>query len=460
MNKKSEKHKKIVRQRLLSAVITLLILGIISTGIYYGARVMLLKVNERREKENAAKAAAVSVEEKTKEPEETVPEEVEEDWYVSENEVSENSIDDNADTVSGPQVSAKEQAVIDFIEGMTLDQKICQLFIVKPEDLTGVDNVTAARDATREALEKFPVGGIIYFSENLVDPDQVKELLDNTNGYGQEVNSLPLFLCIDEENGSLSRFASNDKFDIPLFPSMWDMALSENAASAVYNAGFETGKYLKEFGFNVNLAPVSDVVTSSENSAIGTRSFGSVPEDTARLSWQYASGLDDSGVIPCFKHYPGLGETETDTHLGLASSRKTLKELKDSDLVPFENAVTSGAQMIMAGHISCPLVTGDDTPASLSDVMINQVLREDLGFEGIVITDSLQMNSVTDNYTCPDAVKLAVKAGADILLMPEDLEAAVNSLKDAVRNGEIPEERIDESLFRILRVKYSRLSTQ
>ncbi len=452
MNNKSEKHKKIVRQRIMSAVITLLILGMISVGLYYAAQVVMIKINERRKTEAKEKTEVVS-DPAQSEPGEPETPEVSDDWYVSENEVSENTAgEDDPDSVSAAEISAEDQRIKEFIDGMTLDEKICQLFIVKPDDLTGVENVTAARDATREALEKYPVGGIIYFANNIVDPDQLTTLLKNTQEFGKEINSLPLFLCVDEENGSRTRVASNDKFDEPLFPEMWDMALSENAADTVRKAGTETGKYLKKYGFNVDFAPVADVATSSEN-AIGKRSFGSDPNETAKLSAEFASGLSDSGIISCFKHYPGLGDTEQDTHLGLASTRKTEKELEESDLVPFENAVQSGAKFIMAGHISCPLVTGDDTPSSLSDVMITQILREKMGYDGIVITDSLQMNSVTDNYSCADAVKLAVNAGADILLMPTDLEEAVNALKDAVKNGEIKEERIDDSLRRILKIK-------
>ncbi|MBO4374507.1 MAG: glycoside hydrolase family 3 protein [Lachnospiraceae bacterium] len=449
MNRNSERHKKIVRQRIITAVITLLILGVISVGIYYAAQILLMKNAERRDKE-AAKAAQEPV---TVEESATEPDEPSDDWYISENEVSENEpAKDNPESVSAPEISAQDQEINAMIEGMTLDQKIYQLFIVKIDDLTGVENVTVARDTTKEALEKYPVGGIIYFANNIVDPNQLTTMLKNTLEYGREITSLPLFLCVDEENGSRSRIAKNDKFDVPLFPEMWDMALSENAAETIKDAGRETGRYMKEYGFNVDFAPVADVATSSEN-AIGKRSFGSDPDETARLSALYASGLEESGILPCYKHYPGLGDTEQDTHLGLASSRKTEKELEGSDLVPFENAVQNGAVFIMAGHISCPLVTGDDTPSSLSDVMITQVLREKMGYDGIVITDSLQMQSVTDNYTCSEAAKLAVKAGADILLMPTDLEEAANAIKDAVKNGEIKEERIDDSLRRILRVK-------
>ncbi len=451
MNRNSEKHKKIVRQRIMTAVITLLILGVVSVGIYYAAQILLMKAKEQQQK-TAEKEPVPQVAEETEKPEN----EPEIDWYVSENEaadISENEAD--PDTVSAPEISQEDQKVKELIESMSLDEKICQLFIVKADDLTGVENTTAARNATKAALEKNPVGGIIYFEANIIDPDQLGEMLENTSEFVKELGMPPLFLCIDEENGSITRIASNDKFDVPRFPSMYDMSLSDNAADTVYDAGLKTGSYLKEYGFNLNFAPVADVVTSSENSAIGTRSFGAEPDEVSKLSLQYAKGLEESGIIPCFKHFPGLGDTETDTHLGLASTRKTEKELDDSDFIPFANAAENGAKLIMAGHISAPLLTGDDTPSSLSDVMINAILREKMGYDGVVVTDSLQMKSVTDNYTVPEAVKMAIKAGADILLMPDDLESAVNALKDAVKTGEIKEERIDDSLRRILKLKQS-----
>ncbi|MBQ7463284.1 MAG: glycoside hydrolase family 3 protein [Lachnospiraceae bacterium] len=443
MNRNSEKHKKIVRQRIMTAVITLLILGVVSVGIYYAAQILLMKAKEQQQK-TAEKEPVPQVAEETEKPEN----EPEIDWYVSENEA-------DPDTVSAPEISQEDQKVKELIESMSLDERICQLFIVKADDLTGVENTTAARDATKAALEKYPVGGIIYFEANIIDPDQLGEMLKNTSEFAKELGMPPLFLCIDEENGSITRIASNDKFDVPRFPSMYDMSLSDNAADTVYDAGLKTGSYLKEYGFNLNFAPVADVVTSSENSAIGTRSFGAEPDEVSKLSLQYAKGLEESGIIPCFKHFPGLGDTETDTHLGLASTRKTEKELDDSGFIPFANAAENGAKLIMAGHISAPLLTGDDTPSSLSDVMINAILREKMGYDGVVITDSLQMKSVTDNYTVPEAVKMAIKAGADIILMPEDLESAVNALKDAVKTGEIKEERIDDSLQRILKLKLS-----
>lgn len=451
MNRNSEKHRKIVRQRLTAAIITLLILGMISVGIYYAVQVLVMKTEELQKKE-----AQVAETEEIPGEEQVTEAEPESDWYVSEDEIPEVSENEAApDTVSAPEISEEDRRVNEMIEEMTLDEKLCQLFIVTPESLTGVDGVTAARDATREALEKYPVGGIIYFSPNIAEPDQTRELLKNTADFAKDLGIPPLLLCVDEENGGVTRVASNERFDVPHFPSMYEMALSENAAGTVYDAGSKTGEYLKEYGFNTNLAPVADVVTSSQNSAIGTRSFGADPKEVAELSLQYAKGLGDSGIIPCFKHFPGLGDTETDTHLGLASTRKTEKELEDSDLVPFENAVRNGAKLIMAGHISAPLLTGDDTPSSLSDVMINAILREKMGYDGVVITDSLQMKSVTDNYTCPEAVKMAVKAGADILLMPTELESALNALRDAVKTGEIKEERIDDSLRRILKLKLS-----
>ena len=337
---------------------------------------------------------------------------------------------------------------------MTPEEKVCSLFIVTPEDLTGVDAATAAGDATKTALSSNHVSGIIYFEQNILEPDQIKGMLENTQEYATLADGLPIFLCVDEEGGDALRIASNEAFGLEKGQSMWELGLSESEDDS-YLAGENTGKYLREYGFNLDLAPVCDIVTSSENSVLGSRSFGSDPERVAKLSWLFSSGLKDSNVIPCFKHFPGLGAVEEDTHLQSSSLRRSINELRDTELVPFENAIVSGGEMIMAGHISCPLITGDDTPASLSSVMLTDILRNELGFNGVIITDSLKMSAITENYSPEEAVKLAVKAGADLILMPSDFEVQKKALLDALEKNEIEEERIDESLRRILTLRSS-----
>ncbi len=454
--RKYQKHKKIVRQRIFTAVMTIFILALLSVGLYYGARVVLAEYrkNQAISQSSAPKTAEDKVETESEDSALT------DDWYIAADDEIEDDYADipdiSANTVSDSAISGASPEIEEKISAMSLEAKIASLFIITPEALTGVDVATAAGEATKQSLSANPVSGLVYFAQNINEPEQTKKMLKNTQDYAKELFGLPIFLGVDEEGGKVSRITSNEAFSTVSSPSMWELGLSENDDDS-YLAGENTGKLLKEYGFNLDFAPVCDIVSSSENSAIGSRSFGSDPERVSSLSWLFASGLSDSGIVPCFKHYPGLGDTEEDTHLQTVSLKKSLSDLQKKELIPFENAALSGAEMIMAGHVSCPLVTGDDTPASLSEVMLSDILRNNLGYNGVIITDSFSMSAVKDNYTPEEAAKLAIKAGADIILMPSDFEASKNALISAVENGEISEERIDESLRRILSLR-SKLS--
>lgn len=441
---KNEKHKKIVKQRVIALVVTLLILTGAGFGIGFGLSELFEKMQGSTATAQPVEASSVPVaSEATDDWIDTGADSTEEYTEVSADAVSEDSASDNAlDT--DPEIES-------VIAGMSLEQKVAQMFVITPEALTGKTTVTAAGDATEAALKKKPVAGIIYFAQNIVDPDQTTEMLTNMQTYAAETEGIPVFLCVDEEGGKVARVAGNAKFDVQKFDDMG--TLSSDDLSEAYNVGSTIGKYLKQYGFNVDFAPVADVLLNKDNTVIGSRSFGSDPKVCADMSWQVASGLEDSGVTACFKHFPGHGGTEGDSHTGAVSSNETLEEMKADTLVPFQNAVTSGANMIMVGHISCPDVTGDNTPASLSSVMVTDVLRNDLGYQGIVITDALSMGAITGSYSSSEAAVMAVNAGDDLLLMPDDYDEAYNAILDAVNSGEIDEERINDSLRRILRVK-------
>jgi len=436
----------------MTAVMTIFILSLLSVGIYYGARAALEEYKKRQAEIQAQAPKPVE------EPVETESEDsaLDDDWYIAEDDEIEDDYADIPDisenSVSGQEAGEASPEIEEIINNMTPEEKVSSLFIVTPEDLTGVDAATAAGDATKTALSSNHVSGIIYFEQNILEPDQIKGMLENTQKYATLADGLPIFLCVDEEGGDALRIASNEAFGLEKGQSMWELGLSESEDDS-YLAGENTGKYLREYGFNLDLAPVCDIVTSSENSILGSRSFGSDPERVSKLSWLFSSGLKDSNVIPCFKHFPGLGAAEEDTHLQSSSLRKSMNELRDTELVPFENAIVSGGEMIMAGHISCPLITGDDTPASLSSVMLTDILRNELGFKGVIVTDSLKMSAITENYSPEEAVKLAVSAGADLILMPSDFEVQKKALLDALEKNEITMERIDESLRRILTLR-------
>jgi len=355
-----------------------------------------------------------------------------------------------------PELTAEEQKEAELsqqasgiLESMTLEEKICQMFIVTPEALTGYGKVTAAGDATKTALQASPVGGLIYFEQNIVTPDQTKEMLGNIQNYAGEISGLPLFLCVDEEGGKVTRIGKNEAFGVETFEDMSTITDKESA----YHVGDVIGAYLSEYGFNVDFAPDADVLTNSGNTVIGTRSFGSDPNQVAELAGEVSRGLKQHNVMSTFKHFPGHGATEADSHEGAASTDKTYEQLMQSELVPFEKAKEYGVDFIMTGHISLPAVIEDDKPASLSPKLVTDILRTDLGYDGLIVTDALNMGAITDAYSPGDASVLAIKAGNDLLLMPSDFKSALERVKNAVEAGELTEERINESVTRIIKAK-------
>lgn len=351
-------------------------------------------------------------------------------------------------------VTPETQQAVDFVAGMTLEQKIAQMFVITPEALTGYPNVTAAGDTTKTCYQQKPVGGIIYMEENLLGSEQTTKMLTDMQAIAEETTGLPAFLSVDEEGGTVTRIAKNEAFGVNDVGNMSEIGASGDTSKAG-QAGVTLGTYLKALGFNVDFAPVADVLTNPDNTVIGTRSFGSDPQTVADMVSAELQGLQSQGVYGVVKHFPGHGGTAGDSHEAAVTLDKGIEDLMATELVPFERAVQDGVSFVMVGHISVPSVVGDDTPASLSQMMVSSVLREQLGYDGIVITDALNMGAVTGNYSSDQAAVLAVNAGVDMLLMPQDYEAAYNGLLAAVQEGTISEERIDESVVRIVRVKLS-----
>lgn len=373
-----------------------------------------------------AEASAVETEAPSPEPEEAAPEPEEPAPETEE---------------AGPS-PAEELAA-----AMTLHEKLCQLFILTPEQLTGVSPVTVAGETTRRALESNPVGGLVYFADNLLDREQVTELLANT----QNASRTGLFLAVDEEGGAVARVAGNPEFGVTAFPPM--LTVGESGPEAVREAGRTIGGYLTELGFNLNFAPVADVYSNPENTVIGSRAFSTDPAAAAGLVAAAVEGFEEAGILCTLKHFPGHGDTAEDSHLGAAVSHRTLEELREAELLPFCSGMDAGAPLVMLGHISLPAVTGSDVPASLSPELVTGLLREELGYEGLCVTDSLQMAAITDSYSPGEAAVLALQAGCDLLLMPEDFEAACAGVLAAVESGALTEERINESVIRILQAK-------
>ena len=333
-----------------------------------------------------------------------------------------------------------------YAEGMTLDEKIWQLFFVTPEELTGVSPVTLAGETTKNSIEARPVGGIVYFSANLQDKTQVQKLLSGAQSYAKT----PMFLGVDEEGGLVSRVGGNSALGTTKHPSAADVGRTADMKTA-YDIGQTMAKELGELGFNLNFAPVADVVTNPDNTEIGSRAYSDDPETASAMVSAMVRGLQDNGMVSCLKHFPGHGSTAADSHEGTSVSDRTPEQLRETEWLPFAAGVEQGAAFVMLSHLTNANLSS--MPASMS-LEVVAYLRKELNFDGVIITDSHQMGAVTDHYLPGEAAVLSLWAGADMILMPTDLQAAFDGVKQAVTDGTLTEERITESVIRILTVKY------
>lgn len=339
----------------------------------------------------------------------------------------------------------------DVLGKMSLREKVGQLFIVRPEALAENSNAETAPatdrvdDAVISRIEEYPVGGIALFSRNITSAEQLPMFISDL----QSSSKYPLFIAVDEEGGRVARIANSDFFNVASYKSMEDIGKSGDASKAE-EVGRQIGSYLKELGFNLDFAPVADTNTNPQNIVIGDRSYGSDPALVARMVSAQLDGMHDSGIMGTLKHFPGHGDTKDDTHSGYVSIEKTWDELKECELVPFISALDK-ADTIMVSHITVTSI--DKLPSSLSYEIITRKLRNELGYNGVIITDSMAMGAVADSYTSDIAAVMAVKAGADIILMPESLEKSFNAVLNAVNSGEISISRIEESAERVLTLK-------
>lgn len=347
------------------------------------------------------------------------------------------------------ELTAEERRAQAMLRTMELEEKVYQLFIVSPEDLTGVDTATIAGETTREKLEEKPVGGLVYFAKNLLNREQTQAMLETTQSYAKK----PLLLAVDEEGGTVSRVGSNPEMGVTSLGNMGDYGDAGNA-QAVREIGETMGRELKELGFNLDFAPVADVLTNPANTVIGRRAFSSDAETAAKMVRAMVEGMESSGCPATLKHFPGHGDTTGDTHDGPAATRRSLDDMRSCEFLPFKAGIEAGAPVVMVGNFSAPLLTGNDDPVCFSRIVTTDLLRGELGFTGVIVTDALNMKAVTENSNAAEAAVKALEAGADLLLMPEDLDKAVQGIMDAVEDGTISEDRIDESVGRVLTLKY------
>ncbi len=358
-----------------------------------------------------------------------------------------------------------KDVVEEQLQKMTLREKVGQLFYVRPECLdttihfnlpSGIDGSAddikaiklQAVNATMKGVnEKYPVGGIILYAHNIEDEAQLTTFISQIRA----LKGSPL-LCIDEEGGRVARIANNANFDVEKFESMGAIGATGDAQNA-YHCGNAIGAYLRRYGFDIDFAPVADVNTNPENIVIGARAFSDDPQVAAPMVTNYLQGLKDAGVTGCIKHFPGHGDTKADTHYGYAQSMKTWEEMKDCEMVTFKAGIQWGVQLIMTAHIATPNVTGSDIPATMSSFILQDKLRGELGYQNIVITDAMEMEAITQQYSNAETTVGCILAGVDIVLGPQNFVEAFDAVMDAVQQGTISEARIDQSVRRILKLK-------
>ena len=352
-------------------------------------------------------------------------------------------VDEDVAEVEDEPVDYVAVRIAEIVDSMSLHEKICQMLIVPLDTFVGVVGVTVAGEAVQDALAAFPVGGIIHFPPNIVSGEQVTLL----NATLQELSDFPLLIAVDEEGGRVARLRSS----IGAHSVRAMLTYEDDGPETAFDNAVVLSDVLKAHGFNTNFAPVADVWSNPSNRVIGDRAYSTDFDVAAELVAAAVRGFVESGIACSLKHFPGHGNTREDSHYSTAYVSRTLDELREEEFLPFESGIVAGADMVMTGHLIVPDV--DELPATLSRVLLTDVLREELGFDGVIITDSLAMNAISNHFSVEFVAVTAVNAGVDIILMPVDVEETVAALVAAVLSGEVSESRIDESVSRIIRLK-------
>ncbi|MBQ7486483.1 MAG: glycoside hydrolase family 3 protein [Clostridia bacterium] len=355
---------------------------------------------------------------------------------------------------------AEQDEIRAAMEKMSLREKVGQLFVIRPDALDGKFQIEQLEDINivgsveltqkmREAFETYPCGGFCLFRKNIVNPEQLHTLTTELHALGTDA---PL-LAIDEEGGRVARIGNHPYgFDVPRIEPMEEIGSRGDPAKA-YEAAYAIGQYLRDYGLDVDFAPVADLNTNPESPVIGNRAFGSDPVMAAKMVTQFLKGLEDAGITGCMKHFPGHGDASADTHVGYAETLKTWDEIRACEMIPFMAGIAAGCEMIMTAHISLPNVTGTEEPSTVSRQILTEKLRGELGYTGLIVTDALAMRAIHEKYPSDEASIRCFLAGADIILMPYDYATAFDGVAAAVEDGRISMERLDESVYRILAFK-------
>lgn len=357
-----------------------------------------------------------------------------------------NLMRDNSEVQVGYN-KAELQKAGEIMAGMTVEEKVGQMFMLDFRKYQGMD-VTGINEDITETIRKYTPGGIILFEENTVDALQTRRFIEDLQWNSPKI---PLFMAVDQEGGAVTRM----KYTTTMPGNMALGAAGDERLA--YRVARTIGKELKDLGFNVDFAPVIDVNNNPANPIIGVRSFGSDPECVTRMGLKFVKGLNDAGVVSAIKHFPGHGDTGVDSHIDLPTIPHDMERLESVELKPYYAMIEQQVDMIMTAHITFPAIEDDpEIPATLSRKCLTGLLRERLGFQGVIITDALDMKAITKRYGQSQAAGMAIMAGADILLMPREIDITIPYIIDQVKKGIITQDRIDASVQRILALKIKR----
>jgi beta-N-acetylhexosaminidase len=444
LQKREARRKRRQRNQILAYSVVILLIVLVGLGI-----LALIKFMPDKKAKNQGMNIAKNTSTYSEESTETPPEETEPSEEISsEPEETSSEPEESQEVVVELTYEEKLDQIVDAaIAVMPIEDKVAGLFMITPELLTGVSPVTKAGPSTKAAIEKYAVGGILYRSQNVKDRDTFKTVLENTANYSK----YPLFLAVEEEGGKatqLSKANNNTKTS-----SAKEIAATGDAQNA-YQVGVTIGSYLKELGITMDLAPVADLA-NVDKSVMEDRSYGSDAQTVVGYGKNMMNGLQEQGITPCVKHFPGMGSVTTDTEKGRAISERSEEDFWASEMDLFHKLVDDKMPAIMISNMAVPALTGDNTPCTLSAKVVTEILRQQLGYKGLVITDCLNEKAVSEYYSSEEAAILALKAGCDMILCPENFEQAYNGVLKAVQEGTISEERVNDALRRIYRIKFA-----
>ncbi len=367
---------------------------------------------------------------------------------------AETEADESISSDSQPGNSGIPEAVLNKFSSMSMKEKIYQMFIVTPESLTddrSGEYITVPYEESLKAVEDCPVGGLILFAGNIETDDQVSSMISSYQAAALAGNGTGLFISVDEEGGDIARV--NEKLDVN---DVQDMEYyGQNCTPEdVYEAGSIIADSVSRYGFNLDFAPVADINLSWYN-GLGNRCFGYTPECTAEMVPQLVRGLQDNGVCATLKHFPGIGSSDGDTHDGSVWLYRSYDELSENEFVPFRAGIEAGADFVMVSHVIVDGADEEPVPSDLSYTVVTEWLKHDLGFRGLAVTDAQSgMESVTGHYSAGEAAAMSVKAGIDIVLTPQNIEEAYLAVEKAAAEDKCVAAGIDDSVLKILQLKY------